>query len=175
MSMLELGRIGRAHGLAGEVAVSLVTDRTAERMAPGSVLHVGSAPDRCEPLTVAAARPHRDRWLVRFDGVGDRDRAEGLRGLTLYASPLSSSDLLDDDVIFVHELIGKRVVDQHGTDHGEVLSVVDNPASDLLELSGDRLVPLTFYESHDDDVIRVDVPPGLLDDDAVSERDDADS
>ena len=172
--MLELGRIGKAHGLAGEVVVTLVTDRTAERMAPGSVLHVGRTAENSEPFTVAAARPHRDKWLVHFDGVEGREQADGLRGALLFANPLSSDDLLDDDVIFVHELIGKRVVDQRGVDHGEVLSVVDNPASDLLELSGDRLVPLSFYQSHDDQVIHVDVPAGLLDDDVVSERDPAD-
>lgn len=174
MPMLELGHVSKAHGLAGDVVVSLITDRIAERMSPGAGLHLGRSSEDARPFTVAASKPYQDKWLVRFVGVDDRDAADGLRGSKLFAEPLSSDELLDDDVVFVHELIGKRVVDQYGTDHGEVLSVVDNPASDLLELSGDRLVPLTFYLSHDDDVISVEVPEGLLDDGAVSERDPAD-
>ncbi len=164
--MLELGHVSKAHGLGGDVVVSLLTDRTVERLSPGTILHLGRSAQEAAPFTVASAKPYQAKWLVRFAEVTGRDEADRLRGSKLFASPLSSEDLLDDDVLFVHELIGKRVVDQHGTDHGEVLSVVDNPASDLLELSGDRLVPLTFYVSNDDHVIHVDVPIGLLDGDA---------
>lgn len=170
MPMLELGHVSRAHGLAGDVVVSLITDRTGERMAPGAVLFLGRSSDGAVPQTIVGAKRYQDKWLVRFDGVDGRDAADQLRGSTLFAEPLSSDDLLDDDVVFVHELIGKRVIDQHGTDHGEVLSVVDNPASDLLELADDRLVPLTFYVSNDETVIHVDVPEGLLDDDAEEAR-----
>jgi len=169
--MLELGHVSKAHGLAGDAVVSLITDRTGERMASGAVLHLGPSADRAQPFTVVTAKPYQDKWLVRFAGVDGREAADQLRGSKLFAAPLSSEELLDDDVIFVHELIGKRVVDQHGTDHGEVLSVVDNPAADLLELANDRLVPLSFYVSNDDEIIVVDVPVGLLDDGAVSERD----
>ncbi|MDP8987484.1 MAG: ribosome maturation factor RimM, partial [Actinomycetota bacterium] len=56
--LLEIGRVIRAHGIRGEVAVKLVTDRT-ERLAPGTVL-VTAAGER----QVAAARPHHDGFLV---------------------------------------------------------------------------------------------------------------
>ena len=73
----------------------------------------------------------------------------------------------DEVVAFVHELIGRRIIDQDGTDHGPVTAVVDNPASDLLELGDGRLVPLTFYRGSDPEAgtIIVDVPAGLLDPD----------
>lgn len=153
-SRLEVGRIGKPHGLKGEVVVDFSTDRTDERTAVGAELW---ADDRC--LVVASARPHQQRWLIRFDRVERREEAELLRGLALSAEPVE-----DPEAVFVHQLIGKRVVDQHGTDHGPVASVIDNPASDLLELSDGRLVPLAFYLAHDDEVVTVDVPPGLLDD-----------
>lgn len=165
--MLELGHVSKAHGLGGDVVISLITDRTGERMAPGAVLHLGASAETAEPYTVASAQPYQAKWLVRFAEVEGRDSADLLRGKKLFANPLSSEDLLDDDVVFVHELIGKRVVDQHGVDHGVVLSVIDNPASDLLELADDRLIPLTFYVSSDDVVIVVDVPIGLLDGDEL--------
>jgi 16S rRNA processing protein RimM len=62
-------------------------------------------------------------------------------------------------------LIGARVIDQHGTDHGAVRSVIDNPASDLLELDDGRLVPAVFVVGHvSGEEVRVEVPGGLLDD-----------
>ncbi|MGF1597756.1 MAG: ribosome maturation factor RimM [Acidimicrobiales bacterium] len=150
---LEVGRITKAHGLKGEVVVHFVTDRTDERARPGSELFADG-----EPLEVVAARPHQTKWLIRFARVDTREAADRLRGRTLEAEPLDSAD-----GVFVHELIGRAVVDQHGTDHGAVVAVVENPASDLLELADGRLVPLAFYVDHDDERISVDVPPGLLD------------
>ena len=78
--LLEVGRIGRAHGLRGDVVVDLTTDRTMERTAPGAELWIA---DR--KVVVAVARPHQQKWLVRFEGVEDRTAAESLRGRTLSA------------------------------------------------------------------------------------------
>lgn len=152
--LLEVGRIGKSHGLRGEVVVSLTTNMVTERTAPGARLWADG-----EWLTVDTARPHRERWLIRFSGIDNRNTADRLRGRTLKAEPLES-----EAEVFVHQLIGKMVVDQHGRRHREVVSVVANPASDLLELTDGRLVPLAFYRSHSDDEVMVDVPPGLLDD-----------
>ena len=131
----------------------LVSNRP-ERLAPGSEFQtdVGT-------LRVASARPHRQRHLVAFAGVGDRSQAEALRGLVLRAAPID-----DPDETWVHELIGVRVVDQHGTDRGPVASVVANPAGDLLELADGALVPLRFMvASVRGEHIDVDVPDGLFD------------
>ncbi len=149
--LLEVGRIGRAHGLAGEVAVKLVSNRP-ERLAPGSVL----ATDR-GPLEVAASRPHRDRFLVAFVGIADRDQAAGLAGLTLRAEPLE-----DPDELWVHELIGARVFDRSGADRGAVTGVLSNPASDLLELDDGSLVPVRFVTAAGPGRIEVDAPDGLF-------------
>ncbi len=158
--LLEIGAIHKPHGLRGEVVVSLTTNMVAERTAPGVHLLAGD-----EPLVVATARKHQDRWLLAFEGLAGREAVEGLRGRTLYAAPLEA-----DDEIFVHELVGRRLIDQHSVDHGPVVAMVENPASDLLELDGGVLVPLAFYVRHDDENVYVDVPPGLLDDSAISAR-----
>jgi 16S rRNA processing protein RimM len=166
--LLEVGRIAKSHGLRGEVLVNLVTNMASARTVPGARLAAGDL-----TLTVKAARPHKNRWLVQFDGYTDRNAADGLVGLTLYAPPLDGDEPSDDlgpfatEVVgFAHELIGLRLVDQHGTDHGEVVALVENPAADLVELADGRLVPLAFHQSHGDGVLQVDVPPGLLDGDA---------
>jgi 16S rRNA processing protein RimM len=149
---LEVGRIGRAHGLQGEVHVTLTTDR-AERLAPGAELFTE---DRT--LIVRSARPHQLRWIVRFDGVEDRAAAEALRGATLLADALPARD----GELWVHELVGATVRDRDGTTLGTVEAVQANPASDLLVLDGDRLVPLVFVVEHTPGSVTVDVPDGLL-------------
>ena len=152
--LLEVGRIERPHGLDGEVVVSLVTQRTG-RLHPGSVLYTDRG-----PLTVGSSRPHTKRFLVRFDRITDRTDAEAWRGVVLSAEPINDSD---DDTLWVHELVGARVVDQHGVDHGLVAAVLNNPASDLLELEDGHLIPLTFLVGHlPGQRIDVDVPVGLL-------------
>ena len=148
---LEIGRIGRAHGLGGEVRVELWSDES--RLAPGSVL----ATDR-GPLTVAGSRPHQGRHLVRFEGVSDRAGAERLRGLALRARPLERPGTL-----WVHELVGASVVTVGGEELGRVDAVEPNPASDLLVLEGGALIPLTFVVHHEPGTrVVVDVPAGLV-------------
>lgn len=149
--MLEVGRVAKAHGLRGEVVVALSTNRP-ERVAKGTVLNTDQG-----PLTITASRPHQHRHIVRFAGVDSREAADALHGLVLSAEPIE-----DPDALWVHELIGSTVVDQHGTEHGTVASVELNPASDLLVLEGGGLVPLTFVVAQGDGRITVDVPDGLL-------------
>jgi len=144
--------VAKAHGLNGEVNVALVTDRS-ERLDPGSVLQTDRG-----PLEVASSRRHGDRWLVRFRGHDDRNAADLLRGLVLRAEPLD-----DPDELWVHELVGCRVVSADGVDRGTVDSVQDNPAADLLVLDSGALVPVVFIvDGPADGVVHVDVPDGLF-------------
>ena len=154
---LVVGRIGRAHGLRGEVAVRFSSNRP-ERAAPGAQLHVG---DRA--LVIASARPHRDRVLVRFEGVDDRTAAEALQGLELTALPLGDDAELDDDELWVHEVVGAEVHDRSGATVGRVVAVEANPAHDLLVLESGELIPMVFVVEQRDGVVVIDPPEGLLD------------
>ena len=151
---LELGSIGRPHGVHGEVTVMLRTDRP-ERTAPGAVLY---ADDR--ELVVESARPHQGRWLIRFEGVADRDAAEELRGATLTGEPLDDPG---EGKVWVHELVGTEARDVHGNVLGQVTAVEVNPAHDLLVLDGGTLVPIVFVVDQQPGIVVVDVPDGLLD------------
>lgn len=154
--MLEVGRVVKPHGIRGEVIVDLLTNRPDERLAPGSVL----ASEHGD-LKVERASAHQGRWIVAFAGVADRNAAESLRGTRLRAEPLE-----EDDVLWVHELIGCDVVDLTGRSYGPVEAVEANPAADLLVLPGERLVPLTFVveRRQEDGAVVIDPPAGLLDD-----------
>ena len=153
--LLEVGRIDRPHGVKGEVVVSLVTNRT-ERLSPGAELQTADA-----TLVVRRARPLEKRWLVAFEGYGDRDAAERLRGAVLLAAPLD-----DPTELWVHRLIGAEVTCDAGVARGTVTAVQANPASDLLVLDSGALVPLTFLvavEGEGEAVrVLVDAPAGLF-------------
>jgi len=150
---LVVGRVGRPHGLRGDVTVMLVTDRT-ERMDPGARLHAEQ-----RELTVEAARTQRAGWVVHFEGVDDVDAAEELRGAELRADPMDAAD----DALWVHELIGCAVADRVGTALGTVTAVQANPAHDLLELDTGALIPMPFVVDHSPGHVVVDPPDGLLD------------
>ncbi|MGA1051856.1 MAG: ribosome maturation factor RimM [Ilumatobacteraceae bacterium] len=155
--LLEVGRVGRPHGIRGDVFVDLITDRV-ERVAVGSRLSIG---DRW--LTVEQSAPANRRWRVHFAGIDDRAAAERLTGTALFAEPID-----DPDVLWVHELIGASVVESDGTVRGRCVSVIENPAADLLELDSGALVPATFVvsitaEGDGGATITVEVPDGLFD------------
>ena len=151
----EVGRVGRAHGVRGEVLVSLITDRL-ERLAPGARLFVGK-----QWRTVATTRPQQHRWLVRFDDVIDRTVAETLTGQLIFADPLPDNPA-DADGLWVHDLIGSSVVDLAGVAHGTCIAVIDNPAHDILELDTGWLVPVAFVTACVNRVITIDPPDGLF-------------
>ena len=153
-SRLEIGRIGRPHGLRGDVMVTLTTNVT-ERVAVGTTWWVG---DR--QMTVEASSPHQGRHRVHLSGVDDRDAAAALTGARVFA--LRVDDAPDGEV-WVHEVIGASVVDRAGRAHGRVVAVEANPAHDLLVLEGGGLVPMVFVVEHEGDRVVIDPPDGLLD------------
>lgn len=161
--LLEVGRITKPHGLKGELLV-LLTSTEPSRLAPGSILLAGE-----RTVVVERSQPHLNRWIVAFDGVHSREQADELAGEVLRAAPKGRSDDGDEDVLWVHELIGCEVIDLDGVDYGRVTAVLDNPASDVLELDSGGLVPLTFVVGgiedapHGGRVVRIDPPDGLFD------------
>lgn len=154
--LLEIGHIGRAHGIRGDVFLVLSTDRV-ERAAVGSKLWV-----RDRWLTVTQSSSSSGRFRVHLDGIDDRNASEALAGTKVFAEPLD-----DPDALWIHDLIGAAVVEANGIDRGRCVSVIANPASDLLELESGALVPVTFVTAVDVSggalLITIDPPDGLFD------------
>src|SRR5258708_32854511 len=105
---LVVGRVGRPHGIRGEVTVDVRTDDPDIRFAVGTVLTTD--PAAAGPLTVESVRWHSGRLLVEFAGIADRTQAESLRGtwLTLDSAQVTSPE--DPDEFYDHELVGLAVV-----------------------------------------------------------------
>lgn len=128
---LVIGRIGKAHGLRGEVTVGVRTDDPEERFAVGSVLRTD--PAERGPLTVSGLRFVSGQKLVlAFDGVGDRSAAEQLRGTMLVIDSDELPELDDDDEFYDHEIEGMTVRTEDGTDVGVVVQVVHGAGGDTL-------------------------------------------
>jgi 16S rRNA processing protein RimM len=122
---LVVGRIAKAHGIRGEVAIEVLSDEPA-RFAPGAHVFVGE-----RALTVSASRAHQGRLLVLFDEVPDRTTAETLKGAEL-TIPIGDARTLDDDWSFYpHELTGLDVIDENGNALGTMDRVEESPAADI--------------------------------------------
>ncbi|MER7398765.1 ribosome maturation factor RimM [Streptomyces sp. NPDC000151] len=184
---LVVARIGRAHGIKGEVTVEVRTDEPELRLAPGAVLTTD--PASTGPLTIETGRVHSGRLLLRFEGVKDRTAAEALRN-TLLIAEIDPEELPEDpEEFYDHQLIDLDVVTEDGVEVGRILEVSHLPYHDLLivERPDGSQVMIPFVAEI---VPEIDLeeqraviapPPGLLDDaqaEVASRRDaeaDADS
>ena len=161
-----VGRIGPAHGLKGEVFVEPRTDEPERRFTTGARLESAAG-----SLTVAAARTHSGRLVVRFAEIEGRTAAEAARGteLTVAVDPAERPE--DPEEFYDHQLVGLRVETVDGAAVGELSRVEHNAAQDLLVIrTTDREVLFPFVNALVPEVdvaggrIVIDDRPGLLED-----------
>jgi 16S rRNA processing protein RimM len=172
---LLVGRVGRPHGIRGDVTVEVRTDDPELRFAAGNVL--ATEPAASGPLTVAAARWHSGRLLVSFAGVQDRSQADELRGVFLMIDSGELADPKDPEEFRDYQLIGLTVVTTVGEQVGKVADMLHH-GQDLLVVEADGaragqqiLVPFVAALVPEVDVpggrLVIDPPGGLLDPDAA--------
>ena len=183
---VQVARIGKPHGIRGEVTVQLFTDDPQGRCAPGAVLQLEAATEQAARLAptgtleISSARWNKSVMVLGFTSVKDRNAAELLRESRLWAE--SEDDDQDDDAWYEHELLGLDIVlaaeleraEAEGREPaavGRVTGLRTLPAQDLLELEladgQEGMVPFVeqIVLEVDPDAARVviDPPPGLLD------------
>jgi 16S rRNA processing protein RimM len=166
-----VGRVAKAHGISGELAVDVRTDSPETRFALGSVLTAKLRDGTSRNLTVAAARNHSGRLLVRFEEVLTRDVAETLRGTLLLGSTEDLPPTGDPDEFYDHELEGLTAELVDGTRVGTVLEIVHGLGGELLvvkrENGDETLVPFVREIVPTVDIagrrVVLDPPEGLLD------------
>ena len=165
---LVVGRVLRAHGIAGEVAVEVRTDSPDVRFADGAALD--TEPAERGPLTVQRTRWHSGRLLVCFEGVADRNAAEALRGTLLVADSSTSPRGDDPDEFWDHQLAGLVAVTTADVVLGSVVEVAHPPGAAVLVIrandGAELLVPFVRAIVPEVDVaggrVVIDPPPGLL-------------
>ncbi|GAB7030731.1 ribosome maturation factor RimM [Streptomyces sp. NPDC021749] len=167
---LVVARIGRAHGIKGEVTVEVRTDEPELRLAPGAVLTTD--PSSVGPLTIATGRVHSGRLLLRFEGVTDRTAAEALRNTLLIAEVDPDEVPEDPEEFYDHQLIDLDVVTRDGTTVGRISEISHLPYQDLLVVErpdgSEVLIPFVAEIVPEIDLEEqravIEPPAGLLDD-----------
>jgi len=163
-----VGRIGRPHGVRGEVTIEVRTDDPDLRFTPGAVLQTDPA-DR-GPLTIEGGRWHRDVLLLALEGVESREAAELLRNTLLLVETTALPALDDPDDYYDHQLVGLTARLTDGTALGEVVAV-SHEGGDLLVVQrpgdgGELLIPFVRAIVPTVDLaagsLVVDPPEGLL-------------
>ncbi|MEU6878278.1 ribosome maturation factor RimM [Streptomyces sp. NPDC046712] len=177
---LVVARIGRAHGIKGEVTVEVRTDEPELRLAPGAVLVTD--PATAGPLTIETGRVHSGRLLLRFEGVRDRNGAEALRNTLLIADVDPDEAPEGEDEYYDHQLMDLDVVLADGTEIGRITEISHLPSQDLFIVERpdgtELMIPFVEEIVTDIDLDKqravIDPPPGLIDDRAeiVSSRDE---
>ncbi|MEU4686208.1 ribosome maturation factor RimM [Streptomyces xinghaiensis] len=166
---LVVARIGRAHGIKGEVTVEVRTDEPELRLAPGAVLD--TEPASAGPLTIETGRVHSGRLLLRFAGVRDRSGAEALRNTLLIAEVDPEEVPEDPDEYYDHQLMDLDVVTTDGAAVGRIAEISHLPYQDLLVVErpdgSEVLIPFVSEIVPEVDLAAqravIDPPPGLLD------------
>jgi len=153
-----VGRIGRPHGIRGDVVVGVRTDEPELRFAKGSRLDTD--PVGIGPLTVAVNKWHSGELLVRFEGVSDRDAAAELRGTWLLVDSATIAPPEDPDEFRDTDLIGLSVRTVDGTQLGAVDDVLHSGQDVLLIKAADgREIMLPFVKPF---VPEVDIKAGFM-------------
>jgi 16S rRNA processing protein RimM len=162
-----VGRIGRPHGIRGDVVVGVRTDEPELRFARGSRLDTD--PAEAGPLTVAGSKWHSGELLVRFEGVSDRDAAAELRGTWLTVDSATIAPPADPDEFRDADLVGLSVRTADGTQVGTVDDVLHSGQDVLVIKSPDGrefMVPFVKPLVPDVDVksgfLVINPPEGLL-------------
>jgi 16S rRNA processing protein RimM len=137
---LNVGRIGKAHGILGEATIEVRTDEAEDRFAIGAILET----DNHGNLTVASARVHNGILLLGFEGIEDRNAIEALRNELLYADVDIQAPGIDEDDYHVLQLIGCTAFLVDGDEFGIVTDVLNLPGQDVLAIKsaeGEVLIP----------------------------------
>ena len=151
-----VGRIGRAHGIRGDVFVDVTTDEPGRRFVKGKVLRLADSTE----LKVTAVRWHRGRLVLTFDGYPDRTAVEKFTGELLHVDVADDERPSAPDEYFDRHLLGLEVRRADGSAAGHVTEVEHMPAQDLLVVDVDgaeRRIP--FVEAL---VPVVDLDAGFL-------------
>ena len=99
---------------------------------------------------IRSARKATGGWLVELEGIVDRDAADILRGAEV---EIARADVkVEPGEYLVADLVGCEVADTAGKPLGQVQSILDNGAHDVLVISDDLMIPLV-----DEWVVAVDL------------------
>ena len=161
---LQVGRIGRAHGIAGEATIEVRTDEPEVRFAVGARVET----ENHGQLIIRSGRVHNGILLLAFEGIDDRSAIEALRNTILYADVDISEPGVDEDDYHVQQLIGCSAYLEDGSSFGAITDVLNLPGQDVLVVktsSGEVLIPFVHQLVPEVDVVAKKIvvnPPEIM-------------
>jgi 16S rRNA processing protein RimM len=169
-----VGKVRRAHGIRGELVVESMTDAPDAVFAAGRRVFAGTKSGKLSgdqhEMRITHATPFKGGWIVGFEGIASRSAAELWRDRH-FLLPEDEVTPPSEDELFIHDLVGMRVVRVDGSDVGEVTQVLEMPQGLMLDVkrkAGKSV--LLQYDDHtvaevdaEARVIRVDPVEGLID------------
>ena len=124
---VEVGRVGKPHGLAGAFFVDRASDDP-QRFAVGVQLLAGGEPSRVVESKRSGGRP-----VIRLD----RDVERG----TVLEVPRTELPSPGAESYYVTDLVGLEAIEQGGPTLGRVTDVVPGVANDVIELDSGLALP----------------------------------
>lgn len=168
-----VGRVRRAHGIRGELAVEVITDVPEVVFASGARVFAGTTTGDIVPertaLHVVRSAPFKSGIIVSFREITDRTTAERWRDRYLLV-PAAELPPPEGDEVYVHELIDMRVVLSTGEEIGRVIDVYELPQGltlDVQRTNGTVMLPFSdkvvIGVDRETRIITIDPPEGMLD------------
>jgi len=167
--LFTVGKVVNTHGIRGELKIVPETDFAEERFRTGNTLVIVDAQNKPTPVTVQAARLHKNMYILKFqqfDNINDVEKFKGslLKIEEKYQRPL------EDGEYYHHQILGCTVVDEDGKELGPIKEILTPGANDVwvvgLPKGKQLLLPVIDDVVLDvnvtDKLIRVHVLEGLL-------------
>jgi 16S rRNA processing protein RimM len=161
-----VGLIRKAQGIRGEVVIEPLTDKPDVVFATGSRVFAGTSDgdlaivrevgggEKTPTLTVSGSKPFKKGLIVQFEELQDRDSADLWRGRYLLA-PFSELPPLEEDQVYLHDLIGMAVVGMNGELLGAVTTFYELPQGIMLDVQTPRGSVMIPYRP--EIIIRTDI------------------
>ena len=131
--LLAIGRVARAHGLKGELRVELFFDGS-DALEHSEELFLSKpteTPDGSQPRVIEWARPVPRAYLVKLQGIVERNGAEALRGSTVWVARSALPEPESEDEYYLVDLLGAKVTGPEG-EIGVVVEIATHPSVDAL-------------------------------------------
>ena len=152
-----VGAIAGAYGVHGEVRLKSFTANPEDVASYGEL----SSEDGKTRYSVTLTGHTKNALTARLSGIATKEQADAQRGVRLFVTRDRLPDLPDDE--FYHaDLIGMEVYDTGGTLLGQVHSVLNHGAGDLLEIRGAGLKDTVLLPFTTDAVPTVDLASGRI-------------
>ncbi len=161
-----IGKIGKPHGLRGEVRLHLFSDQPENLKRYRRVFIVSTKGELSQPLQLLSSRAQGKTAIVELESVSDRDAADRLKGMGVLLEKTELPDT-EEDEYYYYQYAGLAVKTVDELFLGRVENIFSNGAQDILVVRGtgrEYLIPIikSIIVRRTAEELVIAPPPGLL-------------